>query len=118
MSTVEGFEVHTGDFFGFENLLDDEQRALVVRVRSFLDREVVPIANECWERAEFPFQVVDGLRELDIAGLMYGLSAHKPSRLLSGFLALEICRADPSVNTFYGVHTGLAMGSVQRCGSD
>ena len=49
---------------------------------------------------------------------MYGLSPHRPSRLLSGFLALELCRADPSVNSFFGVHSGLAMGSVQRCGSE
>jgi glutaryl-CoA dehydrogenase len=30
---------------------------------------------------------------------------------------MEICRCDPSINTFYGVHTGLAMGSINRCGS-
>jgi glutaryl-CoA dehydrogenase len=31
---------------------------------------------------------------------------------------MEIARADPSVNSFYGVHTGLAMGSINRCGSE
>jgi glutaryl-CoA dehydrogenase len=47
-----------------------------------------------------------------------GLAAHRGTRLLSGFLSLEIAHADPSVNSFYGVHTGLAMGSINRCGSD
>jgi glutaryl-CoA dehydrogenase len=112
------FETHTGDFFGFENLLSETERGIVVRVRDFLRTQVDPIINDYWARAEFPFQIIDGFRELDIAGLRYeGLAAHHGSRLLSGFLALEICRSDPSVNTFYGVHTGLAMGSVDRCGS-
>lgn len=112
------FEPHAGDFYGFENLLTDTETDIVSRLREFLRAEVEPIANEYWARAEFPFQIIDGFRDLDIAGLMYdGLAAHRGRRLLTGFIALEICRVDPSVNTFYGVHTGLAMGSVNRCGS-
>ena len=106
------------DFYGFAELLDDEEREIVARVRDFLAAEVEPIANQYWARAEFPFHLIDGFRKLDIAGLMYdGLAAHRGSRLLAGFLSMEIARADPSVNSFYGVHTGLAMGSINRCGS-
>ena len=107
------------DFFGFADLLSEPERDIVARVRDFLQAEVDPIANEYWARAEFPFQLIDGFRKLDIAGLMYdGLAAHRGSRLLAGFLSMEIAKADPSVNSFYGVHTGLAMGSINRCGSD
>jgi glutaryl-CoA dehydrogenase len=113
------FDTLPSDFFGMENLLSDTEHEIIGRVRDFLHAEVDPIANDYWARAEFPFQIIDGFRELDIAGLMYdGLAAHRGSRLLSGFLAMEICRADPSVNTFYGVHTGLAMGSINLCGSE
>jgi glutaryl-CoA dehydrogenase len=113
------FDTLTGDFFGFENLLSETERGIVMRVRDFLRTQVDPIINDYWARAEFPFPIIDGFRELDIAGLMYdGLAAHRGTRLLTGFLAMEICRSDPSVNTFYGVHTGLAMGSINRCGSD
>lgn len=35
----------------------------------------------------------------------------------SGFLALEMAHTDPSMATFFGVHTGLAMGSIAVCGS-
>jgi glutaryl-CoA dehydrogenase len=107
------------DFFGFADLLSEPERDIVARVRDFLQAEVEPIANEYWAKAEFPFQLIDGFRKLDIAGLMYdGLAAHRGSRLLAGFLSMEIARADPSVNSFYGVHTGLAMGSINRCGSE
>ncbi len=107
------------DFFRFSDLLSTQEQEIAGRVRDFLRAEVEPIANEYWARAEFPFQLIDGFRKLDIAGLMYdGLAAHRGTRLLSGFLSMEIARADPSVNSFYGVHTGLAMGSINRCGSD
>jgi len=106
------------DFFGFGELLPPTEQEILARVREFLRSEVDPIANEYWARAEFPFQLIDGFRKLDIAGLMYdGLAAHRGTRLLAGFLSLEIARADPSINSFYGVHTGLAMGSIDRCGS-
>src|ERR1700744_6436708 len=107
------------DFFGFVDLLSGPERDIVARVRGFLAAEVDPIPNEYWAKAEFPFQLIDGFRKLDVAGLMYdGLAAHRGTRLLSGFLSMEIARADPSVNSFYGVHTGLAMGSINRCGSE
>src|ERR1700754_909827 len=107
------------DFFRFSDLLSTQEQEIAGRVRDFLRAEVEPIANEYWARAEFPFQLIDGFRKLDIAGLMYdGLAAHRGTRLLSGFLSMEIARADPSVNSFYGVHTGLAMGSINRCGSE
>jgi glutaryl-CoA dehydrogenase len=33
-------------------------------------------------------------------------------------VAMELARTDPSISTFFGVHGGLAMGSVHLCGSD
>jgi glutaryl-CoA dehydrogenase len=33
-------------------------------------------------------------------------------------IALELARADPSISTFMGVHSGLAMGSIYLCGSE
>jgi glutaryl-CoA dehydrogenase len=109
----------TGDLFASVDLLDPSEQRILARVREFLRERVAPIATEYWSRGEFPFQVVDGFRELDIARLMYDeLTEQRASRLLTGFIALEICRTDPSINTFYGVHSGLAMGSLARCGSD
>jgi len=113
-----GLDLLTGDLYRFEELLEAPERQLLLRVRRFLDTEVVPFANEWWARAEFPIGLVKGYAELGIAGLSYpeGPSA-RPSSLLSGFLALEMAHADPSLATFFGVHTGLAMGSIVACGS-
>ena len=32
-------------------------------------------------------------------------------------IAMELARVDPSIATFFGVHGGLAMGSIYLCGS-
>ncbi|GAA3083249.1 hypothetical protein GCM10010464_54100 [Pseudonocardia yunnanensis] len=54
---VLGGPEHT-DYFLLDDLLTDEKRALRLRVREFRDREVLPIINPYWERAEFPHEPV------------------------------------------------------------
>jgi alkylation response protein AidB-like acyl-CoA dehydrogenase len=92
-------------------LLDPRTR----RVRDFLAKEMAPHADDWWGRAEFPHEIIPRFADLGIAGLRYQECVDKPiSSLLSGFIALEMARVDVSMATFYGVHAGLAMGSIAR----
>ena len=102
------------DFYDQQSLLTEDEREIVLRVRSFMEKEVAPIANEAWAKAEFPHRLVPGFAALDVAGLA-GRGARS---LVTGFVTMEMNRVDPSMATFFGVHTGLAMGSILRCGSD
>ena len=107
------------DFYALELLLDDEDQALLLRVRTFMEKEVQPIINRYWTRAKFPHEILPGLAELGIAGLPYaGYGCPGKSPLLDGMVAMELARADPSIATFNGVHGGLAMGSIYVCGSE
>jgi glutaryl-CoA dehydrogenase len=108
-----------GDFYGYEHLLSEEDRALLLRVREFAQREVAPLVDDHWGRGEFPYELIPKLAELDIVGLGYP-RADRPakSRLVSSFLTLELSRIDASFATFFGVHSGLAMGSILYCGSE
>jgi glutaryl-CoA dehydrogenase len=106
------------DFLGFELLLDDDDREVLARVRSHMTTTVEPVINEYWTRAEFPHDLLPGFAELGIAGLQYeGPGCPGRSSLLDGMVAMELARTDPSIATFFGVHGGLAMGSVHLCGS-
>jgi len=110
---------HDADFYHLELLLDDAERELLHRVRTFMEKEVAPVINRYWVAAQFPHELVPGLRDLGIAGLPYrgyGCGGGRP--LLDGLVALELARTDPSIATFMGVHGGLAMGSIYVCGSD
>jgi glutaryl-CoA dehydrogenase len=107
------------DFYALELLLDDQDQALLHRVRGFMEKEVQPIINRYWTRAKFPHELLPGLRELGIAGLPYsGYGCPGKSPLLDGMVAMELARTDPSIATFIGVHGGLAMGSIYLCGSE
>ncbi|MDQ6837069.1 MAG: acyl-CoA dehydrogenase family protein [Actinomycetota bacterium] len=70
-------------------------------------------------RSEFPDELIPGLAELDIVGIQrQGAPGPTASRLCIGFLALELARCDPSLNSFIGIQAGLAMGSIDVGGDD
>jgi glutaryl-CoA dehydrogenase len=106
------------DFYEVERLLDAAEREVLHTVRSTLRKTVTPMINEYWTRAEFPHELIPVLRDLGIAGLPYaGVGRRDGSPLLDGLIFAEIASVDPSIATFHGVHSGLAMSSVQLCGS-
>ena len=108
-----------GDFYHVGETLSEEDQALLGRVRAFMETEVTPIINQYWTREEFPFQLIPGLAALGVAGLQYhGYGCPGKSSVLDGMLALEMARVDSSIATFFGVHSGLSMGSIYLCGSD
>ncbi|MGW6199939.1 acyl-CoA dehydrogenase family protein [Kribbella sp. NPDC055110] len=107
------------DFYGLELLLNDEERSLLHAVRDFGDKQVAPIINDYWTRAAFPFELLPALRDLNIVGTPYtGYGCPGRSFLLDGLIAMELSTADPSIATFFGVHSGLSMGSIYLCGSE
>jgi glutaryl-CoA dehydrogenase len=109
----------TSDFYDLAGLLGPEDRELLDRVRAFMDEKVEPIINEYWTRGRFPREVVPGIAGLGIAGTPYqGYSCPGRSFLTDGMIAMELSRGDPSIATFMGVHSGLAMGTVYLCGSE
>jgi alkylation response protein AidB-like acyl-CoA dehydrogenase len=109
----------TSDFYDLAGLLDEEDRTLLKRVRTFMDEQVEPVINDYWTRGKFPRELVPGIAELGIAGNPYeGHGCPGRSFLTDGMTAMELSRGDPSIATFMGVHSGLAMGSIQLCGSE
>jgi len=108
-----------GDFYHLAQTLTDEDRATQLKVREFMEREVKPLANEYWLKAEFPFEIIAKFAELNICGVTYkGYGCPGRSSLLEGILAMEMARVDTSIATFFGVQSGLVMGSIYLLGSE
>ncbi|WP_316811058.1 acyl-CoA dehydrogenase family protein [Pedobacter heparinus] len=109
-----------GDFYHLgEEALKDEDRALQLKVRAFLEKEVKPVVNKYWLKAEFPFELIPKIAALNICGLTYqGYGCAGRSNLMEGMLAMEMARVDTSMSTFFGVQSGLAMGSIYLLGSE
>ncbi|HVH22347.1 MAG TPA: acyl-CoA dehydrogenase family protein [Pseudonocardia sp.] len=107
------------DYYLLDDQLDDDARAVRDRVRKFVDTEVLPVINDYWDRAEFPFPLVPKIAELGIVGsVIEGYGCPGLSRLAAGMVTFEMSRGDGSVNTFLGVQSGLAMGSIAQLGSE
>jgi glutaryl-CoA dehydrogenase len=109
----------SADFYLTDELLTSEERAIRDKVRAFCDREVIPIINGYWERAEFPFELIPKLAALNIAGgSLHGHGCPGMSQTAAGLVALELARGDASICTFFGVHSGLVMSSIAMLGSE
>ncbi len=108
-----------GDFYNLELKLTKEEREIQMKMRNFMETEVKPIANEYWNKAEFPHQIIAKMAELNVCGIAYeGYGCPNQSFMMEGILAMELARVDVSISTFFGVHSGLAMGSIYLCGSE
>lgn len=108
-----------GDFYNLSHTLTAEERTLQLRVRHFMETEVKPIVDEYWLKAEFPHHLIPKLAQLNICGTTYtGYGCPGMSHIMEGILAMEMARVDTSISTFFGVQSGLAMGSIYLLGSD
>lgn len=102
-----------GDFYDVYHTLTPEQREIQLKVRAFMEKEVAPIVNQYWLRDEFPFELIPKFRELNICGVTYdGYGCPNLPFLMEGVLAMEMARIDSSIATFFGVQSGLSMGSI------
>jgi glutaryl-CoA dehydrogenase len=107
------------DLFGLDDLLTKEERAVRERVRAFTDAEIIPIMAECWERGEFPFQLVPKLATLGICGdTIKGYGCAGLSAVGAGLAAMELARGDGSVYTFFGATSGFAINTIANLGSE
>jgi alkylation response protein AidB-like acyl-CoA dehydrogenase len=107
------------DFYSIHDLLSEEERALLHRVRSFMEEKIAPVINRYWADDAFPHDLLPAIRDLKIAGVGFeGYGCPGGSTMLDGFIAMEMARVDASIATFFGVHSGLAMGSIYLGGSE
>lgn len=103
-----------GDFFAFEQLLTGKEQDRLAEIRGFLAREVRPIAVDCWNRGEFPMDLIPKLAEID---LVSPVRRQGYSNVFAGLVHAEATRADTSIATFLGVHDGLFTGSIEALAS-
>lgn len=120
MSTTKqtSLPLPNADFYHLREELSASEQNKLAEVRTFSETRINPIVNEHWKNDSFPFDILPDFAKLGIAGTGYqGFGCPGGSTLFSGMLAMELARIDCSMATFYGVHSGLAMGSIYLCGS-
>ncbi len=86
--------------------LTEIQQEILSTVRDFVDKEILPVATELEHRDEYPTQIVEGLKELGVFGLMipeeYGGLGE--SLLTYALCVEEIARGWMSVSGIINTH--------------
>lgn len=103
----------------FDANLTDKQRETRDRVREWVQTRVLPNINPYWEKAEFPYELFYEMKDLGIIGgalTEYGCA--RLDVLEAGLVAYELSKGDGSIGTAYGVHSGLALGTIGHLASD
>jgi glutaryl-CoA dehydrogenase len=108
------------DYFLMKEQLKPEEAEILRQVREFGEAEVLPIVNSYWERGEFPFELVPKIAALNLVGdhNMRDYGCRPMSAVGAGLVMMELSRIDSSIATFFAVHLGLAMQSINLLGSE
>src|SRR5690242_10977827 len=86
--------------------LTEIQQDILSTVRSFVDKEIIPVATELEHRDEYPAAIVEGMKEMGLFGLMipeeYGGLGE--SLLTYALVVEEIARGWMSVSGIVNTH--------------
>jgi len=108
------------DYFNIIDLLNEEEKLVQVSVRTFVDAEVIPIIEEYYQEAKFPFQLIPKLAELGVFGMTlpekYGCAGM--NNLAYGLVNQELERGDSGLRSFMSVQSSLVMYPIFTFGSE
>ncbi|MFD6138540.1 acyl-CoA dehydrogenase family protein [Promicromonospora sp. NPDC060271] len=111
-------DILEADFYSFQDLLTPAEQKKALAVREFMEREVRPIADDYWERAECPVHLFKPYAQLGTIGSGWAEThGEETSAVFRGWVGMETARVDSSFCTFIGVSGGLAMTSIGVGGS-
>lgn len=112
-------DIKTPDFYNFDSLLSEEERAVRDTVARFVDEKVLPIIADCFEHERFPSELVPEMAELGLFGPTlqdYGCAGL--NNVAYGLIMQELERGDSGVRSFASVQSGLCMYPIHTYGSD
>src|SRR5258707_6670933 len=95
--------VPNGDFYQLIELLTPEEKAVVTKVRTYMETKVQPVINKYWSDDAFPFELLPSFKELGIGGRRYpgdGRACARPNTC--SVLSMEIDRVSAAVCTVFG----------------
>jgi len=108
------------DYYFMDELLSDEHKLIRDSARAWVKKEVSPIIDDYYERAEFPNQILNGL-----AGIG-GFGPYIPEeyggagldQISYGLIMQELERCDSGLRSTSSVQSSLVMYPIYKFGSD
>ena len=112
-------ESHTPDLYALDEELDDTQRALQQRVRSWVSQRFEPLVNEHWDKGDFPMDLVKEVADLGAFGTsIEGYGCPGLDCLSYGIVMRELERGDSGLRTLASVQGALSMSAIAMFGTE
>jgi len=107
------------DYYRIDDLLAPEERMTAATVRSFVEREAMPLIEAYHAREEFPRQLIPRMGELGLFGAhLKGYGCAGLSAVAYGLICQELEAGDSGLRSMASVQGSLAMYSIWRWGSE
>jgi glutaryl-CoA dehydrogenase len=111
---------HPADFFDFDSLLSEEERAIRDTVRTWVDTHLLPVIGDAYIEGKLPKELIPGMAELGLFGANlpeeYGCAGL--NNVAYGLIMQELERGDSGIRSFASVQGGLVMYPIYAFGSD
>ena len=107
------------DFYGIEETLSDDERAVRDLAREFVEAEVLPVIEACAWEGRFPRELVPKMAALNLFGATisdYGLPGL--GNVAYGLIMQELERGDSGLRSFVSVQSSLVMFPIYTYGSE
>ncbi|MCS7000076.1 MAG: acyl-CoA dehydrogenase family protein [Bacteroidota bacterium] len=108
------------DYYSVEDLYTPEERMVRDTVRDFVEREVIPVIEDAYQKAYFPMELVPKMAELGLFGMTlpqeYGGGGM--NNVCYGLAMQELERGDSGVRSFASVQSSLVMYPIYTYGSE
>ncbi len=113
--------MNTGsDFFNIDSLLTEDELMVRDTMRSFVDREVLPVIEEANRENRFPMDLPKKMAELGVFGptLPGEYGGGDANYVIYGLMMQELERGDSGIRSFASVQTSLVMYPIFRYGTE
>ncbi|MDB4195667.1 acyl-CoA dehydrogenase family protein [Flavobacteriales bacterium] len=108
------------DYFNMDDLLTDEHKLIRDSAREWIKKEVSPIIEDYYERAEFPKQIIPGLAAIGGFGPYIPEQYGGPGldQISYGLLMQELERCDSGLRSTSSVQSSLVMYPIYAYGNE
>jgi glutaryl-CoA dehydrogenase len=107
------------DYYGFDELLTEEQRMMRDAVRDWVEAKFLPVVSQHHRDGTFPMELAKDLGEMGVFGAtLKGYGCAGLDNVAYGLIMQELERGDSGLRSFASVQSGLVMYPIYSYGSD
>lgn len=108
------------DYYNLDDLLTEEHKLIRDAARAWVKKEVTPIIEEAYEKAEFPRHLISGLAEIGAFGPYIPEQYGGPGldQISYGLIMQELERGDSGLRSTASVQSSLVMYPIFAYGSE